>query len=101
MPGDTQPHRARQAKKRARRPKPGTVKQLTAVLWSAITKLEEHLSETTEAEMVDTAELCKLTHALSQSASTYLKALEVGELEARVEALEGALERNPVLKRAA
>jgi transcriptional regulator of aromatic amino acid metabolism len=88
MPGDTKPHLARQEKKRARRPKPGTVKQLSAVLWRAITHLEEHLDTTASAETVDTGELCKLTHALSQSASTYLKAVEVGELEARFEALE-------------
>lgn len=90
MPGDTKPHLARQEKKRARRPKPGTVKQLTAVLWRAITHLETHLDSTTSAEEVDTAELCKLTHALSQSASTYLKAVEVGEFETRLEALEKA-----------
>ncbi len=88
MPGDTKPHLARQEKKRARRPKPGTVKQLSAVLWRAITHLETHLDGTAAAETVDTGELCKLTHALSQSASTYLKAVEVGELEARLEALE-------------
>lgn len=82
------PHQARQARKR--RPKPGTVKQLTAVLWRAITHLETHLDSTTSAEEVDTADLCKLTHALSQSASTYLKAVEVGEFEARLEALEKA-----------
>lgn len=91
MPGDTKPHKARQAKKRARRPKPGTVKQLTAVLWGAISKLEHHLDTVGDAKEVDTAELCKLTHALSQSASTFLKAVEVGELEARVETLEAAL----------
>lgn len=93
MPGDTQPHKARQA--RRRRTKPGTVKQLTTVLWQAITHLETHLNGAIEADEVDTAELCKLTHALSQSASTYLKALEVGELEARVEALEQAQETQP------
>ena len=90
MPGDTKPHLARQSKKRNRRLKPGTVKQLSAVLWRAITHLEEHLDGVTTAETVDTGELCKLTHALSQSASTYLKAVEVGELEARLEALEKA-----------
>ena len=90
MPGNTQPHLARQARKRLRRPKPGTVKQLSAVLWQAITHLEAHLETTAAADEVDTAELCKLTHALSQSASTYLKAVEVGELEARLEALEKA-----------
>ncbi len=90
MPGDTKTHQARQEKKRSRRPKPGTVKQLTAVLWRAITHLETHLDTTTNGKSVDTAELCKLTHALSQSAATYLKAVEVGELEARLEALEKA-----------
>lgn len=85
------PHKARQA--RRRRPKPGTVKQLTAVLWKAITRLEDHLNDTAEGEEVDAAELCKLTHALSQSASTYLKAIEVGEIEARVEALEALQEQ--------
>ncbi len=91
MPGDTKPYKARQAKKNKRRPKPGTVNDLTKVLWSAITKLEHHLSKVSDAEEVDTAELCKLTHALSQSASVYLKAVEVGEFEARLEALEGTL----------
>ena len=90
MPGDTKTYLARQERKRSRRPKPGTVKQLTAVLWRAITHLETHLDTTTTADEVDTAELCKLTHALSQSAATYLKAVEVGELEARLEALEQA-----------
>jgi len=52
--------------------------------------LEGHLDTSATAEEPDTAELCRLTHALSQSASTYLKALEVGELEARVQALEAA-----------
>jgi transcriptional regulator of aromatic amino acid metabolism len=82
--------RARLAKKAKRRPKPGTVKQLTAVLWRAITHLESHLDKTADADEVDTGELCKLSHALSQSASTYIRAIEVGELEARVEALEAA-----------
>lgn len=90
MPGDTRPHLARQAKKGSRRPKPGTVKQLTSVLWRAITHLETHLDTTATADEVDTAELCKLTHALSQSAATYLKTVEVGELETRLEALEKA-----------
>ncbi len=84
------PHKARQARKR--RPKPGTVKQLTAVLWRAITHLETHLEATAEADEVDTSELCKITHALTQAGGTYLKALEVGEFEARLEAVERAQE---------
>ena len=82
------PHKARRAKKAKRNLTLGTVQDLTKVLWSAITKLETHLGTVMEKDETDTGELCKLTHALSQSASTYLKALEVGELEARVQALE-------------
>jgi hypothetical protein len=63
---------------------------LTATLWKAIKHLETHLDATAQAEKVDTAELCKLTHALSQSAATYLKAIETGELETRLAALEQA-----------
>lgn len=95
MPGDTRPHLARAAKKRARRPKPGTVKQLSAVLWRAVTHLETHLDDAMTDEVVSTDKLCKLTHALSQSASTYLKALKVGELEARLEAIEKAQAEAP------
>lgn len=102
MPGDTKPHKARLGKKAKRRPKPGTVKQLTAVLWQAVTRLEEALEDMRPLEPIipdsraysadEIATICKLTHAMSQAASTYLKALEVGELEARVEALEAAQE---------
>ncbi len=86
--GNPNPTQARQARKR--RPKPGTVKQLTAVLWRAITHLEGHLEATAAAEEVDTGELCKLTHALTQAGATYLKAIETGELEGRLEAVERA-----------
>lgn len=84
--GNPNPYKARLARKR--RPRAGTVKQLTAVLWRAITHLEAHLETTAQAEVVDTAELCKLTHAVAQAAGVYLKAIETGELEARIEALE-------------
>ena len=85
------PAKARQAK-RKKRLKPGDIKDITTVLWSAIVKLEQHLSDVAEKDDLDTAELCKLTHALSQSASTYIKALEVGEYEARLSELEKAYE---------
>jgi hypothetical protein len=86
------PTKARQAKKK--KLKPGDIKDITGVLWSAIVRLEHHLTEVTEKdhEAIDTNELCKLTHALSQSASTYIKALEVGEYEARLSELEKAYE---------
>lgn len=80
------PHKARAARKR--KAKPGTVADLTALLWRAIDRLEAHLGTVADGEEIDTAELCKLTHAISQTAGTYLKALEVGELEARLAALE-------------
>lgn len=85
------PYKARQARKR--RPKPGTVKQLTAKLWAAITALEDYLEATVEADEKrrNIAELTKLTHALAQAAGPYLKALEVGEFEKRLEALEEEL----------
>ena len=86
--------KARRAKKDKRRPKPGTVKRPHQACYVSppSPSSKHHLSRVTaDAEEVDTAELCKLTHALSQSASTYLKAVEVGEFEARLEALEGTL----------
>lgn len=82
------PHQARQARKR--RAEPGTVRQLQAVLWRAISHLEDHLNTAADREQVDTGELVRLTHALSQAAGPYLKTLEVGELEARLTALEQA-----------
>ncbi len=80
---------------RRRRPRPGTVKALSSVLWAAITELDRALTETARADRVDTGELCRLSHALSQSASTYLKATELGSLEARVLALEAAAAAGP------
>ena len=89
------PHKARQAKKR--RAKPGSIQDLTEVLWRAVSTLEEHLTRTADAEEVDIPELCKLSHALSQSAGVYLKALETGEHEGRLASLEAALEAQNAL----
>ena len=88
MPGDTKPHVARQARKR-KRAKAGTIAQLKTKLWAAIDKLSEAL-ETDDPKVAD---LTKLAHALSQSAASYLRVVEVGELEARVDALETAQKR--------
>jgi hypothetical protein len=68
----------------ARRAKRGSgdVRQLQAKLWKCIG----------EAELVmlggDSTEKLKAAHCLSQVAMTYLKTIEIGELEARLEALE-------------
>ncbi len=71
--------------------KPGDVGQLASVLWRAVKHLERHLDEVATSEAEDSrTELCKLVHALSQSAGVYLRALEVGQLEERIGALEAA-----------
>jgi len=91
--------RARLGKRATRRPKPGTVKQLTAVVWSAIRELEAAIEpavidgslepdEQQKDFAVQVGELTRLTHALSQAASVYLKAIEVGEIEARIAEIE-------------
>lgn len=54
------PYQARLARKRPT--PPGTIADLTEVLWHAITRLEDHMTEVS-----DTGELCKLTHAISQA----------------------------------
>lgn len=77
--------------KRLRQMKPGDVGQLASVLWRAVKHLERHLDDVATSDEPDSrAELCKLVHALSQSAGVYLKALETGELEDRIKALEAA-----------
>lgn len=81
MPGDTKTHLARQEEAL-------TVPQAwhcqTANEWFAACDyaLESPLDAAATADEVDTAELCKLTHALSQRTATYLKAVEIGELKA-------------------
>jgi hypothetical protein len=75
---------------RLRRKRPGTVADLSSSLWRCITHLERHLDATAKGAQPDISELCKLSHALSQSAATYLKALETGQLEDRLELLERA-----------
>ena len=69
-----------------------TPAQLYSPLWGVIQTLEEHLDSVAGGEDVDTAELCKLAHALAQSAGPYMRAIEVGELEARMAALEKQVE---------
>lgn len=75
------PLRARLAKKRRR--KAGTLAQLTVVVWHALLEAQAVLEEADEAELT-----LKAVHAVSQCAGQYAKLLEVGELEARIQALE-------------
>ncbi len=74
-------------RQRKRRPKPMDLKTLSRVLTTAITKLEDHLLESTEVE-----EARKICHALATVAGSYTRLTEATELEARVEALEAAQE---------
>jgi hypothetical protein len=76
---------ARQAKKQ--RAKPGDLAALLRVVWGALLEADAVLQSTSE----DHPELClKAVHAVSQCAGQYAKLLEVGELEARIAALEAA-----------
>ena len=77
------PHKARIAKKR--KGKPGDMPRLLRVVWSALLEAER-VMESTDS---DNPELTlKAVHAVSQCAGQYAKLLEVGELEARIVALE-------------
>lgn len=78
------PVEARQAKRARRRGKPGTLEDARALLWRALTRAGELL----EAE--DPAHALKAVHAVSQGAAAYARIVEIGELEARIKALEDA-----------
>ena len=83
--GNPNPHKAREAKRR--RGKPGNIDTLLRVLWNALLEAEAVLMATEG----DNPELClRAVHAMSQCAGQYAKLLEVGELEARIAALEAA-----------
>ncbi|WP_034385995.1 hypothetical protein [Deinococcus sp. YIM 77859] len=78
------PVEARQARRRKRRGKPGTLEDARLLLWRALTRAGELLEEE------DPALSLKAIHAISQGAAAYARIVEVGELEARIAALEGA-----------
>ncbi|WP_019586897.1 hypothetical protein [Deinococcus apachensis] len=77
------PKEARQAKRRKRRMKSGTLEDARALLWRALTRAGDLLEEE------DAALSLKAIHAISQGAAAYARIVEVGELEARIAALEG------------
>jgi hypothetical protein len=86
MSGNPNPYQARIASKRKRRARNGSLATAQRVLWNAILRVEEALETASGTEMV-----VKCTHALSQSLASYGKLIEIGELEARLKALEGQL----------
>ncbi|MVN85170.1 hypothetical protein GO986_00085 [Deinococcus sp. HMF7620] len=79
---DADPTKARQAKRMKRRGKPGTLEDARALLWRALTRAGELLEED------DPAHALRAVHAVSQGAAAYARIVEVGELEARIAALE-------------
>jgi hypothetical protein len=71
------------AKKRAR--KPGDIAAVQRLLWRALLEAEEVLNEAEEPELK-----LRAIHAISQASGQYSRIIEVGELEARLTALETA-----------
>jgi hypothetical protein len=80
---DAQRFRARPPRKRAR--KPGDLAGLRRMLWQALIEAERVLLESDNDELS-----LKAVHAVSQAAGQYARLLEIGELEARVAALEAS-----------
>ena len=89
MPGDTKPHKAREAKKRhARLRKSGTIADMQRELWRAILCAKDVLLDASN----DPATTLKAVHAITSASTAYAKLVEVGELEARLSELEKSLE---------
>lgn len=78
------PTAARKAKRQKRRGKAGTLEDARALLWRALTRAGELL------EQEDPMLSLKAVHAVSQGASAYARIVEVGEIEARLAALEAS-----------
>jgi hypothetical protein len=74
--------KARMGKKRKR--KPGTIHDVLGIVWVALAAAQDALS----SEL--TTDRLKGCHAVFQGAQAYAKLLEIGELEARLKALEDA-----------
>lgn len=99
------PTKARQAK-RARRRTPGTLEEARSLLWRALERAGEMLEAQkvdpdTGEEIPDDALALKAVHAISQGASAYARIVEVGELEARIAALEVLTGSGPQLGKGA
>jgi hypothetical protein len=89
MPGNTKPHLARLSKRCAH--KPGSLADICKILWTAIQDAEQLLY--TAGDDADLRLRC--LHALSQSCGQYSKLLEIGEIEARLSALEQQMTGRP------
>ena len=85
------PTEARQAKRKKRRGQSGTLEDARALLWRALSRAGELLEEE------DPVLSLKAVHAVSQGAAAYARIVEVGEMEARLTALELATVSGPQL----
>ena len=75
------PYKARMARRQIR--KPGDIHAVMRLLWRALKTAEDILDEAEEPELT-----LRAIHAISQASGQYAKLLEIGELEARIAALE-------------
>ncbi len=83
------PMKARMAKKKRQRT--GDLPALRRKLWVALLHVEDVLEQSQEPEL-----RLKAIHAFSQCAGQYAKLIEVGELEARLVALEARVQGKSV-----
>ena len=77
---DAHQHRVERRRRRA----PGDLQALRRVVWHALRRVGETLDDPT----IPIADLCKAANALSALANAYRGATELGDLAARIEALE-------------
>ena len=77
-------------KRRRRRSKPGTLEELTAVLWRTIREVEALLAEPD----CPPERVLRTGHCLAQMAGAYRAVTDTLEIEQRIRALEAASERN-------
>jgi hypothetical protein len=79
-----------QAKSRLKRPrKPGDLAAVQRKVWWALLRAEEVL----DTAGVPTEQRLRAVHAISQTAATYANLLKTSDLEARIAALEQALQQ--------
>ena len=74
------------AKPALRRKRPGNLSQLRTVLWAVLLEVETIALD----PYADRAEKLKAASALATLAGSYTRAIEAGDLEKRLQALEGA-----------
>ena len=78
-------------KRRRRRPKPGSLEHLSALLWQALLEVEALLA----AADCPPERVLRAGHCLAQMANAYKAVLEASDLEVRLQQLERAIdERN-------